>query len=80
MQGLLGIWKANQVISRLEKVVIDLVQKITTFINLITLNKTGNLLNSMEAFLLKPLSINTPLNIMKQRKDISFQVYQRPLN
>lgn len=48
MQGLLGIWKANQVISRLEKVVIDLVQKITTFINLITLNKTGNLLNSNE--------------------------------
>jgi uncharacterized Zn finger protein (UPF0148 family) len=48
MQGLLGVWKANQVIASLEKLVIDLVQKITTFINLITPNKTGNLLNSNE--------------------------------
>lgn len=48
MQGLLGVWKVNQLISSLQNMVIDLMQKISGFMNLIQPGSSGSALGSRE--------------------------------
>ena len=48
MQGLLGVWKVNQLISSLQKMVIDLIQQVSAFMNLIEPGSSGSTLGSSE--------------------------------
>lgn len=67
MQGLLGVWKVNQIISSLQDMVVDLIQKITTFMNLIAPGSTGSVLGSNEI-----MEITTQINKVKSFINIPY--------
>lgn len=48
MQGLLGVWKVNQIISGLQKLAVDFVQRMTAFTNLINPSSSANPLGSSD--------------------------------
>ncbi|MBU3209298.1 hypothetical protein [Clostridium algidicarnis] len=43
MQGILGMWRANQIISGIEKTAINMTQKVIAFSNLLTLGEMGEM-------------------------------------
>jgi len=67
MQGLLGVWKVNQFISGLQKMVIDLMQKISAFMTLIDPSSSGRGLGSSDI-----MSITTQINKVKSFIDIPY--------
>lgn len=60
MQGLLGVWKVNQVISSLQNMVIDLIQKITALMNIIEPGSSSKVMGSNEI-----MEITTQINKLK---------------
>lgn len=48
MQGLLGVWKVNELISSLQQMVIDVIQKAAAFMNLIDPGSSGRSIGSSE--------------------------------
>lgn len=67
MQGILGVWKVNQLISSLQNLVIDVIQKITTLMNLIEPGATGKVLGSNEI-----MEITTQINKLKSFINIPY--------
>lgn len=67
MQGILGVWKVNQLISSLQNLVIDIIQKITTLMNLIEPGSTGKVLGSNEI-----MELTTQINKLKSFINIPY--------
>lgn len=67
MQGLLGVWKVNQFISSLEKMVIDLIQKMSAFMNLIEPGSAGRAIGSNEI-----MNMTTQINKVKSFINIPY--------
>jgi hypothetical protein len=67
MQGILGVWKVNQVISAVQNIAIDLIQKMSGIMNLIQPGASGKLLDSSEI-----MDMTTQINKVKSFINIPY--------
>ncbi len=67
IQGILGVWKVNQVISMVQNIAIELIQKMSGIMNLIEPNASGKLLDSSEI-----MGITTQINKVKSFINIPY--------